>query len=237
MTGLDLATAALELIGVLSAGETPSAEDADLALRTANGMLKSWRAQRLVIPTVTRTTQALASGTASYTIGTAGDIVAARPQAIDYAALVDSDGHETPLEVLTEQRYRELADKTATGIPTAIYFRKTTAALGTVFLFPIPDTAAYTLALSYKSVLATLTLAGDYDLGDEDGYDEALKTNLAVRLAVPFEKPVSQELAGWAKDSKAVIARLHIQPPELTGDPIFGRASGLTRARFESGTF
>jgi hypothetical protein len=222
MTGQDLISGALELLGVIGAGGTPSAEDSDLGLRTANAMIKAWRAQRLVIPTVTRTTKALASGTASYTIGTGGDIAVTRPRFIDYAARVDSDGNETELERLTEQRYRELSPKTQSGLPFAIYYTPSVA-LGRIYVFDIPNSSDYTLALSHKTALEAITLAADYTLGDDDGYEEALKTNLAIRLAVPFEKPVSQELAAWAKDAKAVIARLNIQPAELTGDPVFGR--------------
>jgi hypothetical protein len=223
VTGLELVTGALELINVVGIDGTANAADADLGLRTCNAMLKAWRAQRLVIPTVTRTTKALSSGTSSYTIGTGGDISVARPMAIDYATRMDSNGQENALEILTEQRYRELGDKNDSGTPYAIYFKKTTAALGTVYLFDIPDSSAYTLVLYHKSALSTITLAASYDLGEEDGYEEALKTNLALRLAVPFGRPVSAELAQWASDSKAVIQRRTIQPSELKGDPMFGR--------------
>jgi hypothetical protein len=237
MTGLELVTRALELIGVVGIDGAASDADADLGLRTCNDMLQAWRAQRLVIPFNARTTKTLASGTSSYTIGSAGVIVVARPMAIDAAALMDSENNETPLTVLTEQRYRELRDKAESGTPYAIYFKKSAAALGTIYLFDIPDTSDKTLVLYHKSALSVITLAGTYDLGEEDGYAEALKTNLAIRLAVPFTRPVSEELAAWARDAKAVISRLNIQPGELKGDPMLGRGGGPTQAQFDAGNF
>jgi hypothetical protein len=60
------------------------------------------------------------------------------------------------------------------------------------------------------------------------GYEEAIISNLAVRLALGFGKPVGQELAMLASQSKASIQSLNTPRLRLRTDPALrGRRSGL----------
>lgn len=65
----DLVTAALQDIGVLAGSQTPSAEDADIAIGRLNQLIDSWSLDRLQIFTVTRSLLTLLANQSEYLLG------------------------------------------------------------------------------------------------------------------------------------------------------------------------
>lgn len=65
----DLVTAALQDIGVLAGTQTPSADDASIAIGSLNRLIDSWSLDRLQIFTVTRSLLTLLSGQSEYLLG------------------------------------------------------------------------------------------------------------------------------------------------------------------------
>lgn len=60
----------------------------------------------------------------------------------------------------------------------------------------------------------------EFDLTDDlefpIGYEEALRTNLAIALCPSFQKTASAELARGARISKGILERKNVQPPSMT---------------------
>jgi len=94
MTGLDLVSRSLSLIGVLASGETPSGAESSDGLSFLNDLLDSWNAERLMVFTITREAFDsngnpfyLTLGKQDYTMGTGGNFNFPRPARIERAGI------------------------------------------------------------------------------------------------------------------------------------------------------
>ena len=96
-TALDVITGALQDLGQVQAGEALNADDAVDAFSTLNDLADALSAERLWLYTIGRTAHTLASGTASYTIGSGGVINIDRPIWIDRAGLILDTTASIPL--------------------------------------------------------------------------------------------------------------------------------------------
>src|SRR3954470_13605146 len=114
-TALDVITAALKRLGVISGIETPSADLARDGLDRLNGLLESWLTESLVVYARSRVVQPMTVGKASYTIGIpGGDILQPRPAwlygaGIEWAGATPPD--EWPLVPLSEDEWRAVTIK------------------------------------------------------------------------------------------------------------------------------
>jgi hypothetical protein len=227
----DFVTDALKKLGVLEASETPSSADMELGFDRLNDMIDAWALEPLTIHALLRTTKTLAASTASYTIGTGGSINIVRPVRIDngMAKLIQDTTAtypiEVPITVLTDQEWRALPQKTATGTaPTRIYYdHKEAAGLGTIYVYPIPTVGTTQLVL-YTPLAITEFAAQSTNYTFAPGYRRAILHNLAIELAPDFTAPVSEDIRRIATEAKAWIKRANYRPVELSMDPaIVGR--------------
>jgi len=220
MTARQMIEYALQEIGALASGETPTNADAAASLVRLNSLLDSWQVERLAIHTLVRSTFALTASQASYTIGPTGAnwTYAIRPQFIQRAGMMDSDSIESLIEVLTEDRWAALTDKTLTSTEASALYYNPSFPLGTVYLWPVPTDATVTAVLYLPTPLsAGLTLASELTM--PPSYEEAIRYNLAVRLAPMFGRPVDQTLNTLAVETKALMKRANARPQEMTVDP------------------
>src|SRR3990172_443967 len=103
VTALDIIKGAMGNIRTLGAGETPSAEDAEVCLTALNNMLDTWSSEGLMIYALSTDQKALTIGKRDYTIGSGGDIDSIRPDSIiaESSFIRDASGYDTPLRPLT----------------------------------------------------------------------------------------------------------------------------------------
>lgn len=202
LTARQIATAALELIGVCPIGETPAAEDAAKALEQLNLMVKTWGAdpdpklwQRTTGSVV------LVASTASYSVTAARKVLSVRRR---------TSSLDTPLTQLSAQEYDDEPAKTATGVPRAWYFDPQRATRK-IYIIGVPDAtiaAAYTLEYTYLRVIEDLdTLDDDFDIPQE--WLEVLEYGLAARLSMPYRTHISD--AAGAQKIEARAASLYAQ--------------------------
>lgn len=224
MTARQMITFALQEIGAIAAGETPSAADAVASLVRLNGMLDGWQAERLAASVLTRSVFAMTASVGSYTIGVSTNTpapdwaISVRPTFIQRASLLDSAGYETLLEVLTEDRWAALSYKAQTSTePSALYYEPTVPN-GTIRLWPVPTDATGSIVLYVPVPLASGLLL-DTDVVLPPAYDEAIRYNLAVRLAPMFGRPLDQTVTSLAVETKATMKRLNVRVQEMTVDP------------------
>jgi len=213
-TALSIVTDAMQDLGVLKSGGTPSTNDQTDCLRKLNSMLDLWSTDSLLVPFRTQVSHTL-DGSQSYTIGSGGDINTTRPTFID-SAFVTYLGNDFPVEVLRDRsEYDRITSKTITGIPRAVYYEPSVP-LGTLYVYYVGD-SSYTLYLNTRGQLTQFaTISTDVDLAP--GYADAIYTNLAIKIAPMFEVSASQELFLMAKQGMTMIKRLNRQSPVMQYD-------------------
>ena len=207
---------AMQDLGVLGAGKTPSANDLTDGLRKLNAMLDSWSTNTLLVPFRTQISHTL-DGSQSYTIGSGADINTTRPTYID-SAYVNDGSNDHPVTVLRDRSaYDRIVDKSITGTPYFVYYEPSLPN-GTLFVYYV-GSASHTLYLSTRGQLTAFPdTSTDVDIAP--GYELAITTNLALRIAPMHEVSVTAELAKDARDSMAAIKRLNRQSPIMQYDPI-----------------
>lgn len=199
----------MRLLGQLPAGESPtSAEYAD-GLVALNAMVDAWRNERLMCYAMQEETLTLANADASYTIGTGGDLVTARPVAIERAWIVDGDYSHDVLP-MTEEEYAAIGSKATTGDYPERFLYRPTMATGTLIVWPVPN-ATRTMKLLTRVVVGAFASTAT-TIALPPGWEEALASNLAVNFAPEFETEASPTVRDMARRSKAAIKITNMRP-------------------------
>lgn len=180
-----IATAALQLLGVVALGEDPTGDEAAKALEHLNLMLKSWGADpKPKLWQLTEGSVTLLASTSSYVLTAARKVLSVRRRTGTGTSIND-----VPIDPgLSRQEYYDEPAKAATGTPRGWYFDPQRAAR-TLYVVGVPDAtiaASTTLKYTYLRVIEDVdTLNDDFDLPQE--WTEALQYSLAARLAVFFD--------------------------------------------------
>lgn len=200
---------ALRLLGVIASGESPTTDESNDALETANGMLDAWRNDKLLVYAFQDIQVTLINGTATYTIGASGGTVATSPVKME-SAFVRQSGIDYGLKEITDAYYQAKSDKTVTAdIPAEIMFNHTNPN-ATITLYPVP-TVANTLYVRVWTPLATIALTDTFTF--PPGYDDAFCYNLAVRLSPEYPAiPLNPAVVEIARSSMAGIKRINARP-------------------------
>lgn len=228
VSALTLIADALGLLMVNAAGETPAPADAELCRRTLNRMLDAWALDGASTPLVARTVVNLVANTASYTIGSGGTVNIARPDTLVSAAIIadpsDTPVVEQPISVLDAIQWAAIRSKDSTSsVPSAVYYdRAYSGGLGNLYPWPVPSSSTPDLVLYTRTAMAAFAdLSTAYVL--PFGLEDALVSELAVRVAPHFEAVASNDVRRMAKAagmayraSNLVIPQVHVDPVILT---------------------
>jgi len=229
-TALSLIKRAMQRIGVLATGETPTADEATDALAELNDILENWSTERLTVARRLEIIAPLSQGVGTYTIGPGGVINTARPIAIA-AAFVRIGGVDTPVAVVSDAEWFALDLKGMQAIPEWLRYDPAMP-LASVSVWPLPS-AGHELHLIVDAQFAALTDV-NAQLVLPPGYSKALRLALAVELAGEFGRPVTPELAQLAADAKADIKRANMVPEAVPHDAGL-LVTGLSAAYFFGG--
>lgn len=234
MTATQLIYGALRLCkgGLSRPGRTASTEELADGLSRLNDMIDAWGIERLTIYFVLRTTQVLSANVASYTIGSGGTINIVRPNAIEAARIiVDNTAtpvYEAPIDVLTDEQWERTPQKDLTSpLSSGIYYdHNWSAGLARIYPWPVPTVATTTLVLyTLQALTAFADLTTNYTF--PPGYAEALRLQLAIRLAPEFGGLKDPSTRSDAILALARIKRGNIRPEEADLD---NRTPGLRAA-------
>lgn len=214
----------LRAIGVLAMGESVDANIGAACLQIASDMLDAWATERLLIYGQSVNSFALANGTQRYTWGSGGTWNGTRPtgpNAIDRVTYVTSAGLEIPIAVYTDQEWDDVEIKsTQSATPSGIYVNWTHP-LAAVDVYPVPTDATIQIRI-YARVAPIRSVASlNTTITTPEGWAEALKYNLALRLAIEFPPAggLDGSIVAMAADSKAAIKRLNDPDEEMEIDP------------------
>lgn len=211
MTAQDIIARSLKHIGVLSQGETPTAEEAADCFTSLNQMIELWTLERLMIYVIAPDVYPLVANQQVYTLGPGGDWNAERPLAIEQANVVlpnpgPNGPTRLPVRVLTQIEWGSIMlQGTPSTWPDRLWY-ETTFPLGRVHVWPIPQfsSAAPSVELFTRKALAQFPDLFT-DLSFPPGYTMALEYNLGILVAPMFGVTPSELVAGWAVESKARI--------------------------------
>lgn len=218
LTPLDIINFSLKASGVLGVGQSPLAEDLNDSFTALNGLLAVWQRKRWLIWHLTD--NALTStGAVSYSVGPGGDFDVARPDRLEAAffrQFINSTPNQVdyPLEILeSREDYNRIVLKTLPSLPRYIFY-DADLPLGYVYPWPVPQAGIYEIHLTLKATLSQFSSLND-SIALPPEYEEALWTNLTVRLAPIYQYQVRPEVLALAKSSLAVIRGANTQIPRL----------------------
>ncbi len=225
MTARDLIKGSLRLLGAISTGETPSADEITDGLTLLNEMLDSWSNENLLVYKKDIEKFTLVPGTQSYSIGVGGNFNTANPIKLELAMIELQDSPDLiacPMDVITVHQWSEIADKSLeSAIPTRIYLEKGHP-LSTVYLWPKPSVANKLVLTSWKPLSTLATSNTEVIL--PPGYLRALRYNLALELAPEYGKEPSGSLISSAQEAKENIKRTNIVPHFMDATGPVGRS-------------
>lgn len=231
---LDIASDALQRLGVYAPGESISSADIDQAFTTFNDMVDWLSNQSLACYANAEQSFTLVPGDNSYPIGPTGQIVQARPLDIltnDGAArIVDFQGNNFPVDVVDQFTWNRISSQVVTSQLPSVLFYDPQFPNGVINIWPIPS-IAYTLYFDSRLTLSEAS-ALNSTISLPAGYNLMLKCNLAKWLLPYFGAALSpqekEEVRRDAKETLATIKRMNTKVPLASFDKSLVKKGGST---------
>lgn len=210
----DLISLALTDSGVLGVGQTAQTQDLNDALRRLNMMLGQWTQRRWLVYHLVDTSK-VCTGAQSYTVGTGGDFNITRPAAIEGAYIRQvAPASPTPVDywlgqIMSREDYSQLALKSLAASPPDRFFYDSDFPNGRIYPWPIPS-SSWELHILTRAVLQQFAALTDtVNLPPE--YEEAIYTNLMVRLRAAYQFKADPVMVGLAKAALNTVRRANFQ--------------------------
>lgn len=203
---------ACRLNKIVQSGAAASANQSADALEALNAMLDAWRNDRMMVYAMTDSPLTMVASTSSYTVGTGGDLNISRPVKFE-DAFMRIGATDTPVELIDQIQYDGIPDKTVTSsiVSRAFYNPTMVSSLGTLKVWPVPSSANALHMVYWVQLVSIATLGTTITL--PPGYEEAIVTNLAVRIKMEYSDTIPPLLLKMASDALAGIKR--INSPEI----------------------
>lgn len=226
---LDIITSALKLVAVLADGEVPDLTTQNQGLSVLNDMTDAWNADRLAIYTTRSDDYPYVLGKQSYTLGTGGDLNATRPARIDGMSTILLQNPANPIEVpislfTVDEWQTKVPVKQVNGSFPLICYDSGDFPLRTLNFWPIPTQPANSVRIYSWQALPAQTLQSLVSF--PPGYAEAIRYNLAVRLAAEFgvdpSKYAAATVAQLAAKSFGTIKTMNAPDLSLQSDLLPG---------------
>jgi hypothetical protein len=171
---------ALQLLGVIGAGDTAQAADITFCSNMLNKMAKAWQAQGIHLWKETTASITIVADTYQYA-------VSPRPLNIISCRYHYSSGLERKMKKLGRGEYDSLPNKSTSTGPSTCFYYSPQLATGQLYVWPVPTSSetSDTYAITYMASIE------DFDSStDEPDFPaewlEAVTYNLAVRVAPAF---------------------------------------------------
>lgn len=225
-SGLSLIKGAMRALGVLGQGDRLENAEAQDAIELLNQMVDLWSAEELMVPTVPRMKFDLIPGQTNYSYGPGGDFDYPRSARIEAAGII-VNSIERPLHMLTEQEWRRLSSKVSTAeFPSMLYDRgvfsgefQSPGYFRTLTFLPIPTAACVATLYGWQPLSSFPDLTTEMRF--PPAYAEALRYNLALRLAPEYQVDPPEAVVKLAISAKTKIKSLNQKPLEARCDDMF----------------
>lgn len=219
---VDLATSAARLAGILASGETlQGSEPADCQL-IAQQMIDEWQADGLKIFTDRIDTFPFILGTQTYTLGAGGNFNMPRPAHVTRMGCQilsnPTQPSEVPITLLDTDGWANVRVKNISGSYPLFCYDDGAFPLRNLNFWVIPGLSSNVVIYSW----AQLTTFPDWNVTDvtyPPAYAQALRYNLAVKLAPEFDMQLKPEVMMTAMSSLAALKDMNLPQPILRCDP------------------
>jgi hypothetical protein len=208
MTGAELVTLALKDLNEISGDEVAETQELADGFATLNEIISSWSNEEL--PTFERrhTVFTYTADDDSYTMGTGGDwVTAARPMRI-LSAESYSGKFRRGMTCLPMAQFRAQVN-TGTGVtatlPDTLGYDNARPSIN-VRVFPTPN-ATSSIEVDYWVALTQLANSGT-TVDFAEGWEQALRDELVIRLAPMYSREATQTQIRNAQVSKANISAI-----------------------------
>jgi hypothetical protein len=185
-------------IGVLVAGGSLATADLAWGKRKFNRFLKTLSLDALNINFLTKENFSLVSGTNSYTIGAGGDFDTTRPNSFD-VAYIKENNHDYEVRIRPIHEYWEISNKIIPNRPRRMYYDRQTT-LGIVYFDYVPNANHDFHFTSSKPFTVYDDVAAENVVVPPE-HEEMFVTNMAVRYASRYGKPISKDLKDTAEET------------------------------------
>jgi len=213
----DVITAALRLLGIYGATETPDGADLSDGLFLFNDLLDSWNAQHLMVYSMVNRVLPLTPTVGTYTIGVGGTFAFPRPVKIETAGLVRQNGVRQEMSLDVSGTWALIPQKTIQGkLPLRLYCDYGYPQ-ATLHVWPVPSQACSLDLYVWNALVAPMVLGDIFDL--PPAYARALLYNLAMAIAPEYGRDPGPVIAGIAQQGKAEIMALNASTFAGTSDP------------------
>ena len=202
-TVTDLIKSALRKCGAIASGETPTHDEMQEALIALRIMFRQWSGKSLMLFKKDIIAHTL-DGSASYTIGSGGDINETRPVQIT-AAYVTANSLDMPIAIISAQRYRRFQIKDNGNNWPAYLWYNPGYSQGTIYVVP-PGSGVLTLNCLIPLTDPT-TLTEDVVFPGQ--YDGAIIWNLACEMMPEYGLEPTPYMLAKAESTKEEIISLN----------------------------
>lgn len=206
---------AMRLLGLLSSGEIPTAQESSDCLEALNAMLDSWRNDRLMIHTLTDVQGTLTATTNPVTIGTSGAFNTDNPNEVVGVYFILNNVTYN-LDRLSEEEYAQISLKSQTSDIPKYFMFKRLPQLSNLYTWPAQSSSLtayiqvwYPLP-NFSAVSTTAYLM--------PGYRDAIVSNLALTIAPEFKVQPDEFVIAMARSSKAGIKKVNSRPIRMQTD-------------------
>lgn len=191
--------ASLRVLGVLRSGDSSNGTQMETdASEALNLMLKAWQNLGIQLWTRKQQTVAFTTGTSNTNFKTpGGGVNVATPLRVVSAYRKDTSS-DVEMSSLSRDEYDRLSNKSSNGTPTQFFYdyRDT---VGDFYIWPAPS-ANTNIVVTYHRPFDDMDSDAD-DLDFPQSWMDAVKWNLAVRLAPEFGRPLTQEIVALATNT------------------------------------
>jgi hypothetical protein len=245
-TGTSIISSSLRLVGSLASGEVPTASELNDAGMILTEMIDAWQIERLMVPFVARITNdsnnvpfTLVANKQSYQLGAnAPDFNYPRPARLERVSVMYSAAQATPsefpLEMLDDVAWQGVVNKTTVSLLPQVCFNDLAFPIMTLWFWPPPTQANPIVLYAWQPIQNFADLITQYSF--PPAYQEAIRYNLAVRLAAEFpgdpqKMPLVMKIAN---ESLARIRSFNLPMKEVSCDE--GILGDHLRGNIYSGT-
>jgi hypothetical protein len=174
----DIISNALQLLGVLGSGETPTASDVTFCSNALNRMTKAWQAQGIHLWKETTATITIVADQYQYS-------VSPRPLNIENCRYHYASGLERKMKKLGRSEYDAIPTKTTSEGASTCFYYSPQLTTGQLYVWPVPQDTTDTLVITYMASIEDFDSASDNpDFPVE--WLSCITTNLAVKVAPAF---------------------------------------------------
>src|SRR5208283_908164 len=231
----DIIFLAMSECGAVRINETPAPYELNRGIQIANIMIYQWSGRRLLLRTTTQESFPLTAGVERYTIGTGQTFNTTRPLSITGAFIRDNYGIDTPVEIVSRDRFDSYPDKSISNArPISLYYdpgnaQQMSPPVGAIWVYYTPDSyTPYTLYIDEDKYLTEFVNATDV-VTFEPVYYDALVSNLAVKLFRHYHSPkvpIPMDMMDAAASSRRMLRTLNTKPV-TAGIDVPGKAMGI----------